>query len=87
MAVHQCARFSNSPMLIHEKAVKRIAKYTSTTTDRGIVFRPDKTKGLEYYADADFAGSWNTEDSNDANNVLSRSGYVIYYTGYPVLFT
>ena len=46
MEVHQCARFSNSPMLIHEKAVKRIAKYTSTTTDREIVFRPDKTKGL-----------------------------------------
>ena len=26
MAVHQCARYNNKPMLSHEKAVKRIAK-------------------------------------------------------------
>ena len=86
MAVHQCARFSNQPKLSHEKAVKRIVKYLSITCERGIIYKPNKSKGIECYADADFAGSWNAEDAADANNVLSRSGYVILYAGCPVLW-
>ena len=41
MAVHQAARFSNAPMLTHEKAVMRISRYLIPTRDRGIVFKPD----------------------------------------------
>lgn len=86
MAVHQCTRFCNNPMLSHEKAVKRIVKYLSMTSERGIMFNLDKTRGVECYTDTDFAGSWNAEDSEDATNVLSRSGYIIYYVGCPVLW-
>ena len=47
MAVHQCARFNNQPMIRKEQKIKRIAKYLKGTSDREIVYHPDKTKGIE----------------------------------------
>jgi len=41
MAVHQSARFSNAPMLSHERAVKRIAKYLLKSPTRDIIYKPD----------------------------------------------
>ncbi len=57
MATHQTARFSNQPMLSHEKSIMRIGRYLSDTRKRGIIYKPDKTKGLECYIDVDFAGN------------------------------
>ena len=56
MATNQCARFNTNPKLCHKRAVKRICKYLLDTKDKGIIFRPDKTKGLECHVDADFSG-------------------------------
>ena len=56
MATHQCARFNNDPKLCHERAIKRICKYLLGTIDKGIIFEPDMTRGLECYVDADFTG-------------------------------
>ena len=86
MAVHQCARFSVDPRLTHERAVMRIGKYLLETRDRGIRFKPDKSKGVECFVDADFAGSWTKEDPGNPANVLSRTGYVIFYYGCPVVY-
>ena len=86
MAVHQCARFSQSPKLSHERAVKRIGRYLLGTKDRGIIFRPNKNVGLECFVDADFAGAWTKEDAGNANNVLSRTRYVIFYAKCPIVF-
>ena len=86
MAVHQCARFSVDPKLTHERAVMRIGKYLLETRDRGIRFKPDKSRGVECFVDADFAGSWTKEDSGNPANVLSRTGYVIFYYGCPVVY-
>ena len=36
MAVHQCARFSQDPKLLHERAVKLIGRYLLGTKDKGI---------------------------------------------------
>ena len=57
MAVHRCAQFCNNPLLVHERAVRIIAKYlTSTSTytylpdgdirlsTHGIVYSPDEEK-------------------------------------------
>jgi hypothetical protein len=85
-AVHQCARFCNDPKLSHERAVKRITKYLLGTRDRGVICRPDKTKGLECFADADFAGGWDRGDSDNPENVMSRTGYLITYAGCPVVW-
>jgi hypothetical protein len=83
-AVHQCARFSADPKLSHERAVKRIIRYLKGTQDKGIILNPDKEKGIQCYVDADFAGGYSTETSEDPVSVFSRTGYVIYYYGCPV---
>ena len=84
MAIHQTARFCNDPKLCHEKAIMRIGRYLLHTRDKGIIFQPDKSKGLEVYVDADFAGGWSNADSNDAENVMSRTGFIIMYANCPI---
>jgi len=56
-AVQQCAQFCNDPKQSHEEAVKRICQYLLRTKERGLMFRPDRSKGIECYVDADWAGS------------------------------
>ena len=86
MAVHHCARFSIDPKLSHKKAVKRIGKYLLGTQGRGIVFNPNIKKGLECYVDADFVGGWAKADADNPDNVLSRTGFVIFYAGCPIVW-
>jgi hypothetical protein len=84
-SVHQCARFSINPKMVHERAVKRIVRYLMSTTDRGIIYEPDSTKGLECFVDADFIGNWRP-GSTDRSNCLSRTGYVITYASCPLIW-
>ena len=83
-AVHSAARFSADPKLIHEQAVKRICRYLKGTKDKGLILRPDHTKGVDCYVDASFATEFDKKRSYDASTVLSRTGYVILYKGCPV---
>jgi hypothetical protein len=46
----------------------------------------DKSKGLKVYADTDFAGGWCAADSENADNVLSRTGFVICYANCPIVW-
>ena len=86
MAVQQCARFCNEPKKSHEEAVKRICRYLLKTKDKGLIMRPDPSKGLECFVDADWAGSWCAESSTDPLSAHSRTGYVITYAGCPILW-
>ena len=86
MEVHQCARFSNYPRLIHERAVQKIGKYLSETDTSGKIYDPDKTQGIECYVYADFAWIWDRDNEQRAENFLSQSGYAIFYAGCPVLW-
>ena len=86
MAVHQCARFCNDPKLSHEKAVKQIARYLLRDPQRGIVYEPDPARGIECFVDADFAGGWSRADAESAENVMSRTGFVIMYAGCPIIW-
>ena len=86
MAVHQAARFCTHPMLSHERAVKRIGRYLSGTKDKGINFKPDLKKGVQCFVDADFAEGWAKADANNPDNVLSRTGFVIFYANCPLLW-
>ena len=36
---------------------------------------------------ADFAGRWNQEEGKDPGSVLSRTGYLISYANYPIIWT
>ena len=74
---HQCARFNNDPKLSHARAVKKIVRYLLDTRDKGIIFSPDLSKGLECFVDADFGGGWKDEDHDSPESVLSRTGCVI----------
>ena len=67
----------------HEKAIRRIRKYLQGNKDKGLIFRPDPTLGLECFVDTDFAGNWHQADLDNAENVLSRAGYTVRYAGCP----
>ena len=58
MLVHQTAHLCIRPQLTHKQAIKRLGWYLLHTIKEGIIFSPDKYKGLECYVDADFAGGW-----------------------------
>ena len=83
-AVHQTARFSNKPMLSHEKSVMQLGQYLLDTCKQGLIYKPDRTKGLECYVDADFVGGWSQANTANSENVLSRTGYVIMYANCPI---
>ena len=83
-AVHQCARFSVNPKLSHERAVKRIVRYLKGTQDKGLIIKPDATKGVQCFVDADFAGGYSNETKDDPISVFSRTGYVIFYYNCPI---
>ena len=62
----------------------RLGRYLLKTRKRGIIYKPDKTIGLECYVDADFASGWSQADLDNAENVLSRTGYDITYANCPI---
>ncbi len=85
-AVHQCARFLQNPKVEHTKAVKLIGRYLMKTMDQGIICSPND-KSIECWADADFSGNWDiTHLEFDVSTAKSRSGYVIYYAGCPIIW-
>ena len=71
MAVHQTACFSNNPMLSHEKSIMQIGQYLLNTRKRGIIYKPDKSKGLECYVDANFVSGW-----SQANATMPITSYL-----------
>jgi hypothetical protein len=86
-AVHNAARFSSDPKASHSKAVKRIGRYLLGTRDKGIIMRPDMSRSIEVYADADFCGLFNPETALfDPVTAKSRTGYIITYMGCPILW-
>jgi len=66
--------------------VKRILNYLLGTKDKSLVIILDINRGLESYIDADFAGAYDKENLEDIENVLLRTGYIIKYTNFPILW-
>jgi hypothetical protein len=86
-AVHQAARFSHDPKREHGEAVRWIGRYLIGTRNEGTILRPDATKGLEVYVDADFAGNWDPALAGiDRSTARSRHGFYICYGGMPVAY-
>jgi hypothetical protein len=85
-ATHQCARYTHSPKLSHENALKRIGRYLKGTLDKGLILTPSETLKIDCYPDADFAGLWNRDSVQDPHCVRSRTGYVINLADCPVLW-
>ena len=84
--VHQCARFSTSPRVQHTRAIRWLGRYLKATKHHGMILRPDKSKGLELFVDADFAGNWDPVDTKNPDTARSRHGYVIKYANCPIIW-
>jgi len=86
-AVHQCARYQNDPKIPHGNAVKRICRYLLKTKDKGITFKPSgNLTDITAYVDADFCGAYEKASSEDPNGCRSRTGFVIFYSGCPIIW-
>lgn len=81
--VHQLARFSVEPKRPHVEAVRWLGRYLRGTRDKGTILKPDKSRGLEVYVDADFAGNFDKDD-NSRDTARSRHGYYIMLNGCPI---
>ena len=79
-AAHQCARFSSDPKQAHIDAVKWLCRYLKGTKDKGMTWKPDFSKYLEVWVDADFVRNWDKDYAcNNIDTARSRFGYIISY--------
>jgi len=85
-AVNCCARYMFNPRKSHETAVKRIARYLKATRGKGLIFKPSSELRIDCYPDADFAGLYGHEKSNDPICAKSRTGFVIKVANCPILW-
>ncbi len=74
----------SSPKLSHEEATTLLGRYLANTNDRGIVYNPKKSMRIVCYVDADFSGGWNIKTSDDADKVMSCTGFLITYADCPI---
>jgi hypothetical protein len=86
-AAHQCARFSSDPRVPHAKAVKWLGRYLRHTRDKGLIFKPTD-QSFDCFVDADFCGNWDRSTANsDSDTARSRTGFIIFYAGCPILWS
>ncbi len=74
-----------NPMHSYDLATMQIGRYLVDNPYQGIIYQVDKIRGLEVYVNADFAGAWNAADSENTDNVLSITGFVLCYKNCPIL--
>jgi hypothetical protein len=85
-ATHQCARFAANPKQEHGKAVEWLCRYLAATRDKGIILRPTE-QSFDVYVDADYVGNWDPETaSDDIDTARSRTGYIVFYAGCPIIW-
>ena len=70
----------------HEKAIKRIVKYLVGTKDKGIILDPVVSNGIECFVDAGFCGDYMKDLANDAQSLMSRTGYIIRLWNCPIIW-
>lgn len=85
-ATHQCARFTHAPRKSHALAIKKLVRYLQGSKLKGLILKPTKDLSIDCYVDADFAGLYGHEDSQDPISVKSRTGYVLLLANCPVLW-
>ena len=84
---HQCARFVENPKESHAKAVRWLGRYLRSTKDKGLILKPDSSRDLEVFVDADFSGNWDSKNAaQDRDTARSRHGYIISYKGCPIIW-
>jgi hypothetical protein len=86
-AIHQLAKYSSNPREPHGEAVIYLICYLKKTQDLGTYFKPDRDKGFKCYCNTDFSGNWNKHLAPfDPSTAKSQSGWIVFYTGCPVIW-
>ncbi len=84
---HHMARFVSNPKKEHGEAIKWLGRYLAGTKDKGLILNPDPTKGVEIYPDSSFCQDWDPElAGQDMDTARSRYGFIITYTGVPLIW-
>ena len=85
-AINACARYCIDPRQAHGNALKRVGRYLCGVIDEGLIIDPTGPFSLDCHVDADFAGNYHKDDSDDPTSVRSRTGFVITFGSVPVLW-
>ena len=85
-AVHQAARFTHAPRASHAQAVKKILRYLKGSATEGLHMAPTGAMTLDTFVDADFGGTFAVEDKQSPDCAKSRTGFVIFFSGVPILW-
>jgi hypothetical protein len=85
-AVSQAARFSHNLKKFHATAVKTIVRYLAGTKDKGVIYKQTSSFIFDCFVDANFAGLYGHEPSEDPTSVKSRTGYIISAGGCFLLY-
>ena len=84
---HQCARFVEHPKESHAKAIRWLGRYLGATEGKGLILKPNSSRDLEVFVDADFSGNWDSKDTaHNMDTARSRHGYIITYRGCPIIW-
>ena len=69
------------------EAVLYLILYFKKIWDLGTCFKPDQDKGFKCYCDAEFSGNWNKHLALfNPSTAKSRSGWIVFYAGWPVIW-
>jgi hypothetical protein len=84
--VHQSARCTHHPRASHAAAINRVLRYLKATKDKGIFLSADKSLKSYCYVDSYFGGLFAAKDGQNPMCARCRAGYVLLFSGVPILW-
>ena len=85
-AVSQVAHFGSNPKQSHASTIKMIVRYLAGTADKGTISTPNDNFKIDCYIDTDFTGLHGQESENNPLSARSRTGYILFFCGCPLLW-
>ena len=85
-AVSQVACFGSSLKQSHASTIKMIVRYLAGMADKGTIFTPNENFKINCYVNADFTGLHGQESENNPLSARSRTGYILFFCGCPLLW-
>ena len=77
----------HAPKQSHAKAIKMIVRYLDGTVDQGIIVPAFSGNFvLRCYVDADFAGLYKVDPSDDPTSAKSRTGFILFLGPCPLIW-
>ncbi|KAL7550147.1 LOW QUALITY PROTEIN: hypothetical protein ACHAWF_013388 [Thalassiosira exigua] len=67
-----------------QEILRAVHKTGGSVTRQCFATKGNNSKGLECYVDTYFSGGWSQADANDADNIISRTVFIIMYANCPI---